>query len=146
MSFYRYYSYCIKKGAHLADICVKALISDSITLDILREKISGVVGDGAFIKGNKQFKNKMKELLHENLQFRWDILHLANRAHAAARGKAHFDCEDGEDEEYEDEEEEEVNEEERNETSGKKTETQEPENSMQPKSTLLETSKLPVQF
>ena len=132
-----------KKGAHLADICVKALISDSITLDILREKISGVVGDVAFIKGNKQFKNKMKELLHENLQFRWDILHLANRAHAAARGKAHFDCED---EEYEDEEEEEVNEEERNETSGKKTETQEPENSMQLKSTLLETSKLPVQF
>ena len=86
-------------------MCEKALISDSITLDILREKISGVVGDGAFIKGNKQFKNKMKELLHENLQLRWDILHLANRAHAAARGKAHFDCEDGEDEEYEDEEE-----------------------------------------
>ena len=28
----------------------------------------------------------MKELLNDNLQFRWDILHLANRAHVDARG------------------------------------------------------------
>ena len=75
-----------KKGAFLAKTCVDSLQSNAITLNILREKIAGVVGDGAFIKGNVGFKDTMKDLLHENLQFRWDILHLANRAHLDARG------------------------------------------------------------
>ena len=46
----------------------------------------GLVGDGAFIKGNKPFKNRMELLLGKKLKFRWDILHLVNRAHVPARG------------------------------------------------------------
>ena len=39
------------------------------------------------IKGNKDFKDKLKELLNnENLMFRWDPLHLFNRAHIYAWG------------------------------------------------------------
>ena len=74
-----------KKGSHLAELCVKSLISDEIKEDVLKEKSIGVVGDGAFMKGNEGFKSKMRELLHENLTFRWDILHLCNRAHTVLR-------------------------------------------------------------
>ena len=43
-------------------------------------------GDGAFIKGNRPFKERLKELLNNpNLKWRWDILHLINRAFGAAR-------------------------------------------------------------
>ena len=75
-----------KKGSHLAQLCISSLQSENITLEILKEKIVGVVGDGAFMKGNQGFKDTLKDFLHENLQFRWDILHLCNRAHVDARG------------------------------------------------------------
>ena len=40
-------------------------------------KTCGVVGDGAFMKGNETFKKTMKELFsNEEFQFRWDLLHL----------------------------------------------------------------------
>ncbi|MCP3901958.1 MAG: hypothetical protein GY707_19800 [Desulfobacteraceae bacterium] len=39
-----------KKGPHLVELCVKSLISDEIKEDVLKEKIIGVVGDGAFMK------------------------------------------------------------------------------------------------
>jgi len=58
-----------------------------VTLDTLKAKIIGLVGDGAFIKGNKPFKERMMELMEKKLTFRWDILHLVNRAHVPARGK-----------------------------------------------------------
>ena len=80
-----------KKGSFLASLCVDSLQSENISLEVLKEKIAGIVGDGAFIKGNAGFKGMMKSLLHEKLQFRWDILHLANRAHLDARGATSSD-------------------------------------------------------
>ena len=77
---------CSKKGTHLANLCIESLQSETVSLDILKSKIVGVVGDGAFMKGNIGFKTTMKELLNDKLQFRWDILHLANRAHVDTRG------------------------------------------------------------
>ena len=46
-------------------------------------------GDGAFAKGNSPFKNKMDELFGKHL-FRWDILHMINRAPVEAKGKINF--------------------------------------------------------
>ena len=57
-----------------------------VQIETLKSKITGLVGDGAFIKGNKPFKNRMEVLLSKPLKFRWDILHLVNRAHVPARG------------------------------------------------------------
>lgn len=57
-----------------------------VQIETLKSKIIGLVGDGAFIKGNKPFKNRMEVLLSKPLKFRWDILHLVNRAHVPARG------------------------------------------------------------
>lgn len=91
-----------KKGPHLAELCVDALTSKELGIELLKEKIVGVVGDGAFMKGNEGFKSKMRELLHENLTFRWDILHLCNRAHADARGRTAAEAKDEEREHEED--------------------------------------------
>ena len=54
----------------------------------MKEKVTGISGDGAFIRGNKGFKEKTSELLDKVLKFRWDILHLVNRAFEEARQKA----------------------------------------------------------
>ena len=75
-----------KAGAYCADEIVNILTSKKyLELDLseLKKKISGVVCDGAFTKENKPFKNKMKEHLGD-LTFRWDPLHMANRAHISA--------------------------------------------------------------
>ena len=54
----------------------------------MRKKITGVAGDGAFIKGNEPFKETLRDLLQNpNLKWRWDILHLVNRAFESARSK-----------------------------------------------------------
>ena len=77
-----------KDGDSCANIVFKILNGDNnmkIPVEQLKEKISGVVGDGAFIKGNEPFKTKMIELIGKPLIFRWDLLHLVNRAHIKAR-------------------------------------------------------------
>ena len=38
-----------------------------------------------FAKGNAPFKDKIQELIDKTLIFRWDLLHLINRAHIDAR-------------------------------------------------------------
>ena len=43
------------------------------------------------MKFNHDFKNGITERLQKNLTFRWDLLHLANRSHISARGKADTD-------------------------------------------------------
>ena len=50
----------------------------------LRAKVSGMAGDGAFCKENKPFKDKMRALFGKSFKFRWDLLHLVNRAHLEA--------------------------------------------------------------
>ena len=79
-----------KKGTDLATTCYDVLQMDGKIengKNILSKIVSGFTGDGAFIKENKDFKDKLKELLNnENLMFRWDPLHLFNRAHIYARG------------------------------------------------------------
>ena len=58
-----------------------------INTETVKSKICGVVGDGAFMRKNEPFKKRLSELLDRyKLTFRWDLLHLANRAHMAARG------------------------------------------------------------
>ena len=50
----------------------------------LRAKVSGMAWDGAFCKENKPFKDKMRALFGKLFKFRWDLLHLVNRAHLEA--------------------------------------------------------------
>ena len=40
-----------------------------------------MAGDGAFCKSNEPFKSQMKKHFGDNFKFRWDLLHLVNRAH-----------------------------------------------------------------
>ena len=68
----------------------------------------GVAGDGFFTKGNAPFKNKMQELFMKTLVFRWDPLHLINRAHIDAKGKVKGCDEDVLSEDGSDEEEENI--------------------------------------
>lgn len=75
------------------DSCAKIvyrILDDKIKIphEQLNKIISGVVGDGAFIKGNEPFKAKMCELIGKPLLFRWDILHLVNRSHIKARDES----------------------------------------------------------
>jgi len=101
-----------KKGARLAEIAFEALTMEKkIDEPILKDKICGVVGDGAFMRKNKPFKKRLQELLDKyNLTFRWDLLHLGNRAHIAARGPTKYETkkklkkltDDGEDDSSED--------------------------------------------
>ena len=70
-------------------INIAELIFLGVKLDVLKEKITGVAGDGVFIKGNKPFKTRLMELLKKrDLKFKWDILHLVNRAFEEARDTA----------------------------------------------------------
>ena len=44
---------------------------------------------------NEPFKKRLSELLDRyTLTFRWDLLHLANRAHMAARGSTEYEKEE----------------------------------------------------
>ena len=71
-----------KKGVDLATTCYEACHLRGCLNDAdLEGRIVGVTGDGAFAKGNAPFKNKMEELFEKSLVFRWDLLHLINRAH-----------------------------------------------------------------
>ena len=66
-----------------------------------------ISGDGVFAKGNAPFKNKMQELFMKELVFRWDPLHLINRAHIDAKGKVkgveNDDCDEDDESEQEEE-------------------------------------------
>ena len=76
-------------------MCFKTIIEDSeIPYQLASEKNVGVVADGAFAKENYPFKNRFCELLQNpNLVFKWDILHLVNRAHMQARGLTSYEVE-----------------------------------------------------
>ena len=88
-----------KKGVDIASACFEACqMKGFISKEKLKEKIVGVTGDGAFAKGNAPFKDTMELLFDKKLVFRWDLLHLINRAHIAAKGKIE-DGEESEDEE-----------------------------------------------
>ena len=83
-----------KKGTDLAQTCFDVLkMEGKIDKEKYLSKIvSGFTGDGAFIKGNKNFKETLKELLNnQNFMFRWDPLHLFNRAHIYARGSVDYE-------------------------------------------------------
>ena len=76
-----------KARGSLAQLCIDALLLEgNVEVNVLMAKIAGVVGDGAFMKSNKPFKDMMSKILQKQLTFRWDLLHLANRAHITARG------------------------------------------------------------
>ena len=76
-----------KKGKDLAKICFEAChMKGSISKEQLKEKIVGLTGDGAFAKGNSQFKDEVNLLFEKLLIFRWGILHLINRVHFDAKG------------------------------------------------------------
>lgn len=82
-----------KKGVYLANVLYETLQmknKDSvsqITENELKEKLSAILGDGAFVKDNRPFKETLNSLVGKELTYRWDPLHLANRAHIEARGK-----------------------------------------------------------
>ena len=76
---------CSKSGEYLASeifyILKKYL---DLSEEDIKAKVSGMAGDGAFCKENEPFKSKMELLFGEDFKFRWDILHLVNRAHIEA--------------------------------------------------------------
>ena len=77
-----------KRGSDLAELIMHAVLVDvGIPDACVKEKTRGVCADGAFIKGNEPFKQKMRELLaNDDLIFKWDFMHILNRAHCKARG------------------------------------------------------------
>ena len=76
-----------KGGIYLANEIMKLLTSkDHLNLkpEEVKQKISGMAGDGAFCKENDPFKSTMKVIFGSDFIFRWDLLHLVNRAHIDA--------------------------------------------------------------
>ena len=52
----------------------------------MKEILNAILGDGQLIKGNDPFKPILNKLVGKDLAYRWDPLHLFNRAHIKARG------------------------------------------------------------
>ena len=78
-----------KAGKYLAEETMNILKSDSeenlnLMEEDIKSRVSGMAGDGAFCKDNDPFKSAMRELFGLNFKFRWDLLHLMNRAHIQA--------------------------------------------------------------
>ena len=85
-----------KKGEDVAIACYEACkLHGTLNDHILKNKVVGITGDGAFTKNNAPFKNKIQLLFEKSLVFRWDLLHLINRAHIDAKGSV--DCNDDDD-------------------------------------------------
>lgn len=83
-----------KKGEDLANLAYATITEDCrVPEEDVKKLVSGVVADGALVKGNEPFKLKCRELINEQLTFKWDLLHLINRAHIAARGKTSHEVE-----------------------------------------------------
>ena len=82
-----------KDGRHCAELCYKIATSNiHIQERIIQGKTTGIVADGAFVDGNQPFKQRIRELfINPNMVFRWDLLHLCNRAHISARGLTQVD-------------------------------------------------------
>ena len=82
-----------KEGEPCAKLCFKIATSNiHIQSTVVRQKTTAIIADGQFTNGNQPFKAKMRELFQNpNLLFRWDLLHLCNRAHIAARGPTGVD-------------------------------------------------------
>ena len=57
-----------------------------ISSEVLKEKLDSILGDGQFVKENRPFKSTLNTLLGKSITYRWDHLHLFNRAHIKARG------------------------------------------------------------
>ena len=84
-----------KKGDDVAIACYEACKLNETLSDVdLKEKVVGITGDGAFIKNNAPFKDKVQALFGKTLVFRWDLLHLINRAHIGAKGSVHLNADD----------------------------------------------------
>ena len=82
-----------KKGDYLAQVLYDTLQMKNndgvsqIAENEIKDKLTAVLGDGAFIKGNSPFKDTINQLVGIELTYRWDPLHLTNRAYIEARGK-----------------------------------------------------------
>ena len=80
-----------KGGKYLANRMFNVLISEEyLHLDYVElvGKLSGMAGDGVFCKDNAPFKDQMRVIFGEDFKFRWDILHLVNRAHIDAHDRS----------------------------------------------------------
>ena len=80
-----------KKGADLATVLYEVLQMKErdipqISAEVVKQKLDSILGDGQFIKENGPFKNTLNQLVGKELIYRWDPLHLFNRAHISARG------------------------------------------------------------
>ena len=82
-----------KEGEHCAELCFR-IAKSNIFIDenLLIRQVNAIVADGAFVDGTIPFKDKIKQLFrNQQMVFRWDLLHLTNRAHIAARGLTQVD-------------------------------------------------------
>ena len=86
-----------KEGDFTARLCYKVCTSNPfLSENAVINRIKVVCADGAIVDRNGPFKREMKALLdNDDLIFRWDVLHMANRSHIAARGATDIDNDDG---------------------------------------------------
>ena len=75
-----------KRGKDLATVLFDVLKmkendEPQISPEVLKEKLDSILGDGQFVKENKPFKTTLNTLVGKSLTYRWDPLHLFNRAH-----------------------------------------------------------------
>ena len=82
-----------KDGHHCATLCYNIAHSNIyVEESIIQQKTNAIIADGAFVDGNTPFKNQIRLLFRNpNMIFRWDILHMFNRAHISARGLTSVD-------------------------------------------------------
>lgn len=84
-----------KEGDHTARLAYEVACTSNLFLpanDVLA-RVKVVCADGAIVDRNGPFKREMRAIFGPNLIFRWDVLHMMNRCHIAARGSTDVDIE-----------------------------------------------------
>ena len=82
----------VLNGAFLFFTVFGLIIIEYVEETVIQQKTNAIVADGAFVDGNTPFKNQIRILFrNQNMIFRWDLLHMFNRAHMSARGLTNVD-------------------------------------------------------
>ena len=82
-----------KEGDFTARLCYKICTTNAfLSENAVRNRVKVFCADGAIVDRNGPFKREIRALFNnDNMIFRWDVLHMANRSHIAARGATDID-------------------------------------------------------
>lgn len=80
-----------KEGDFTARLCYKICTTNAfLSENAVRNRV--FCADGAIVDRNGPFRREIRALFNnDNIIFRWDVLHMANRSHIAARGATDID-------------------------------------------------------